>query len=178
MHRTRSAAWLAALLFFALASTWWGWLPSDDAVVAAPLTPVESVPTPAIAQAPTPRIAPTPKAPADATLFASEFKLVGTVKAANSAGSFALVRRTADSQLVKLRIGDRIEGFTVSKIESDSVVLAGLAYTVVIQAASKAVADSTAAAPRLTVPLPALSRPFLPSQEEPAWAGDPAPFGH
>ena len=87
--------------------------------------------------------------PVDAALSASAFKLVGTVMAANGADSFALVRRTADSQPVKLRAGDRIEGLTVSAIEPDRVVLAGAAQAIVIEA-----------------------------DPEPAWAGDPAPFGH
>ena len=117
--------------------------------------------------------------PDDATRSASAFKLVGTVKATNSADSFALVRRTADSQLVKLRTGDRIEGLTVRAIESDSVVLAGVAHAVVIEADTTTAAPASAAPlpAHAPVPLPALGRPPA-SQEEPAWAGDPAPFGH
>jgi len=87
--------------------------------------------------------------PVGAALFASAFKLVGTVMAANGADSFALVRRTADSQLVQLRAGDRVEGLTVSAIEPHRVVLAGAAQAIVIEA-----------------------------DPEPAWAGDAAPFGH
>ena len=116
-------------------------------------------------------------APLEAARPASPFKLVGTVKAANGADSFALVRRTSDSQLLKLRAGDRIEGFTVGRIESDSVVLAGVGHTVMVEADNAAAGDSTAAGPRSTLPLPVVSRAPV-AQEEPAWAGDPAPFGH
>jgi hypothetical protein len=88
--------------------------------------------------------------------------------AAYGADSFALVRRTADSQLMRLRAGDRVEGLTVSAIESDGVVLAGAGQASVIEA------DKTAASP---VPFhPVSPRPA--SDEEPAWAGDPEPFGH
>jgi hypothetical protein len=75
---------------------------------------------------------------------ASAFKLVGTVMAANSADSFALVRRTADSQLVSCAPATASRGLTVRAIESDSVVLAGVAHAVVIEA-------DTAAAPASTV---------------------------
>jgi type II secretory pathway component PulC len=117
-------------------------------------------------------IAPTPipsaAKPVDAALSASAFKLVGTVMAANGADSFAVVRRTVDSQLVQLRAGDRVEGLTVSAIESDSVALAGAGQAIVIEA------DRTVASP---VPSRAVSLPPV-SDVEPAWAGDPAPFGH
>jgi hypothetical protein len=178
-HRTRSPWWLAAWLVVGLAAAWWCWPLSADAVASAPVPPVASIP--ALPVVPVPAIAstsvPLAAKAVDTARSVSPFKLVGTVKAANSVDSFALVRRTADSQLLRLRTGDRIEGFTVSKIESDSVVLAGVAHTVVIEADSTVAADSTAAAPRSTVPLPAVGRPSA-SQEEPAWAGDPAPFGH
>jgi type II secretory pathway component PulC len=118
-------------------------------------------------------MAPTPipaaAKPVDTAPSASAFKLVGTVMAADGADSFALVRRTADSQLVRLRAGDRVEGLTVSAIEPDSVVLAGAAQAIVIEA------GRTAAAPTSPVPSRAVSPPPEP---EPAWAGDPAPFGH
>ena len=87
--------------------------------------------------------------PTDDAAPPASFKLVGTVVTANGADSFAMVRRTADSQLVQLRAGDRVEGLTVSAIEPDRVVLAGAAQAIVIEA-----------------------------DPEPAWAGDPAPFGH
>jgi hypothetical protein len=87
---------------------------------------------------------------------------------ADAADSFALVRRTADSRLVQLHAGDRVEGLTVSAIESNDVVLAGAGQAIVIKA------DSTVVSP---VPLRAVSPP--PAVDvEPAWAGDPAPFGH
>jgi len=106
-----------------------------------------------------------------AELSASAFKLIGTVMAANGANSFALVRRTADSQFVQVRAGDRVEGLTVSAIKPDSVVLTGAAQAIVIEA------DRTAAVPASPVPSRAVSRPSEP-EPEPAWAGDPAPFGH
>ena len=174
-HRTRSPFWPAAGLVSAVAASWWWWPSFDDAVPAAPTPPFASAATPVVAPAPGPA---TPRAPivaaakpVDAVRSASPFKLIGTVKAANSADSFALVRRTSDSQLVRLRAGDRIEGLTVSAIESDSVVLAGVAHAVVIEA------DATAANPAPAVPVPAAGGPAA-SQEEPAWAGHPAPFGH
>ena len=127
--------WPAAWIIAASAAAWWGWPASDDAVASAPVESVVAVPIPAVV--PTPAVASRsirPPAPLEAARSASLFKLVGTVKAANGADSFALVRRTSDSQLVKLRAGDRIEGFTVGKIESDSVVLAGVGHTVVVEA--------------------------------------------
>jgi hypothetical protein len=172
-NRTRWPLWLATVLVVALAATWWWWPSSDDAVVvSAPIPPVASAPVPVIASTPTPMIAPTPipaaAKPVAAALSASAFKLVGTVMSADGAGSFALVRRTADSQLVQLHAGDHVEGLTVSAIKSDSVVLAGAGQAVVIEA------DRTVASP---MPSRAVGPPPA-SDEEPAWAGDPAPFGH
>jgi hypothetical protein len=169
-HRTRWPLWLVPVLVVALAATWWS--SSDDAVVSAPIPPVASAPNPVVALAPTPVIAPTPipaaANPVDAALSASAFKLVGTVMAANGADSFALVRRRADSRLMQLRAGDRVEGLTVSAIESDDVVLAGAGRAIVIEA------DRAVASP---VPSRVVSSPPV-SDVEPAWAGDPAPFGH
>ena len=173
-HRTRSPLWLAAWLVMALTATWWWWPSADDSAESVLPPPVAPVPAPAVAPAPISTVprAPLPVGakPADAATSASPFKLVGTVKAANSADSFALIR-TANAQLVRLRAGDRIDGMTVRAIESDSVVLAGVAHTVVVEA------DRTAPAPVAAAPSPALVRAPA-SQEEPAWAGDPAPFGH
>ena len=170
-NHTRWPLWLATVPVVALAATWW-WPSFDDAVVAAPIRPVASAPAPAADPAPTLVIAPTPvpaaAKPVDAALSASAFKLVGTVMAAKSADSFALVRRTADSRLVQLRAGDRVEGLTVSAIESGDVVLAGAGRALVVEA------DRTVASP---VPSRAVSPPPAPDVE-PAWAGDPAPFGH
>jgi hypothetical protein len=164
-NRTRRPLWLVTVLVVALAATWWWWPSSDDAVVSAP--------APVVALAPTPVIAPTPiraaAKPVGAALSASAFKLVGTVMAANSADSFALVRRTADSRLVKLRAGDRVEGLTVSAIAPSTVVLAGAGQAIVIEA------DRTVAPP---VPVRAASPVPASEDVEPAWAGDPAPFGH
>lgn len=173
-NRARWPSWLVTVPVVALAATWW-WSSSDDAVVSAPIPQVASAPAPAVALAPTPVIAPTPipaaAKPVAAELSASAFKLIGTVMAANGANSFALVRRTADSQFVQVRAGDRVEGLTVSAIKPDSVVLTGAAQAIVIEA------DRTAAVPASPVPSRAVSRPPEP-EPEPAWAGDPAPFGH
>jgi len=185
----------------------------------APIAPVVSAPAPVADAAPAPAIVATTTPPAakppDAAPPAS-FKLVGTVVTANGSDSFAMVRRTADSQLVQLRAGDRVEGLTVSAIESGDVVLAGTVVTangadsfamvrrtadsqlvqlragdrvegltvsaiesgdVVLAGAGQAVvieADRTVAAP---TPFRALIPPPAPDVE-PAWAGDPAPFGH
>jgi hypothetical protein len=163
--------WLATVPVVALAATWW-WPSSGEAVVSTPIPALASAPAPVVALAPTPAIAPTPipaaAKPVDAARSASAFKLIGTVMAANGADSFALVRRTADSRLVQLRAGDRVQGLTVSAIESGDVVLAGAGQAIVIEA------DKTVASP---VPLRAVSPPPAPDVE-PAWAGDPAPFGH
>jgi hypothetical protein len=163
---------LVPVFAVALAATWW-WLSTDDTVVSAPILPVARAPAPEVARVSSPVIAPTPTAaaakPVDAARSASAFKLVGTVMAADGVNSFALVRRTVDSQLVRLRAGDRVEGLTVSAIGSDSVVLAGAAQAVVIEA------GRTATVPASPVPYRAASPPPEP---EPAWAGDPAPFGH
>lgn len=169
-HRSRRPLWLAAAFAIALAATWW-WLSSDDAVVPAPVPPVASVPAPVAVPTPAPAMAQTPMPAAaktvDPEMFASAFKLVGTVMAAGGAGSFAMVLRTADSQLVQLRAGDRVEGLTVSAIESDSVVLAGAGQAIVIEA-ERAVASPA--------PSHAVSSPS--SDVKPAWAGDPAAFEH
>ncbi|WP_143100056.1 hypothetical protein [Variovorax sp. 770b2] len=163
-HRTRWLLWLGTVLVVALAAPWW-WPSSDDAVV-----PVPTAPTPPIASAPAPAIAPMPMPqaakPLDAARSTSALKLVGTVVAADGVDSFALMRRTADAQLVQLRVGAHVEGLTVSAIGADSVVLAGAGQAIVIEA------DRTVA-----VPAPSPAPPHAPDVE-PAWAGDPAPFGH
>jgi hypothetical protein len=168
-NRTRWPSWLVTVLAIALAAMWC-WPSPDDAVVLAPLSRVASAPAPVFATAPTPVFAPTPievaAKPVDAVSSASPFTLVGTVMAPDGTDSFALVRRTADSRLVQLRAGDRVEGLTVSAIESDSVVLANAGQAIVIEA------DRTSPAP-----FRAVSPPPAPDAE-PAWAGDPAPFGH
>lgn len=114
---------------------------------------------------------PAPAQPVDVARSASAFKLIGTVVAANRTDSFALVRRSADSQLVRLRAGDRFEGSTVTAIESDRVVLDGVAHAIASEA------DGATAPPPSPILSRALSPPPAP-EAEPAWAGDPAPFGH
>lgn len=162
-NRTRWLMWLATVLVVVLAARWW-WPSSNDAVVPAPTAPTAPV---ASAPAPLAPVSPTAK-PLNAALSASAFKLVGTVIAADGTDSFALMRRTADSQLVQLRVGAHVGDLTVSAIGSDSVVLAGAGNAIVIEA------DRTVALP---VPSPTPSSPPAPDVE-PAWAGNPAPFGH
>jgi type II secretory pathway component PulC len=168
-NRSRWPLWLVTVLVFALAATWW-WRSSDDGAVSAPIATISTAQAPVVAPAATSVIAPTPIAaaakPVNAALSASAFKLVGTVMAKDGTDSFALVRRTADSQLMQLHAGDHVEGLIVSAIESDSVVLAGAGQAVVIET------DRTVASP---TPFHAISPPPEP---EAAWAGDPAPFGH
>lgn len=163
-NRTRWPLWLVTVLVVALTAWWWWPSSSDDAVVSAPIPMVAPAPTPVIAPAPMPAAA----KPVDAALSASAFKLVGTVVAADGIDSFALMRRTADSQLMQLRVGAHVEGLTVRAIQSDSVVLDGAGQAIVIEA------DRTVALP---APSRATSPPPAPDVE-PAWAGDPAPFGH
>ncbi|MBJ2156610.1 hypothetical protein [Variovorax sp. IB41] len=163
--RTRWLLWLVTALVVVVAAQWW-WSSSEDAVVPTPVAP-----TAPFASAPVPPIAPAPMPPAakpvDAALSASSLKLVGTVVAADGADSFALMRRTADAQLVQLRVGAHVEGLTVSAIGADNVVLAGAGQAIVIEA------DRTVA-----VPAPSRAPPPHAPDVEPAWAGDPAPFGH
>ena len=163
-NRTRWPLWLVTVLVVALAAQWW-WPLSDDAVASMPVPVVAPVSPPTSAS--TPSNAPTPR-PVEAAPPASAFKLVGTVVAADSRDSFALMRRTADSQLVQLRIGASVEGLIVRAIQSDSIVLAGAGQAIVIEA------DRAVVSP---MPSRAVSPPGAPDVE-PAWAGDPAPFGH
>jgi hypothetical protein len=167
-NRTHWPVWLVTVLVVALAATWW-WPSSHDAVVSAPIPALASAQAPAVAPAPTSVIDPVPvptaAKPVDAAPSASAFKLVGTVVAADGVDSFAMVRRTADSQMVQLHAGDRVEGLTVGAIKSDSVVLAGAGQAIVLEV------DRTVAPPP-----PFHAAP--PPEPEAAWAGDPAPFGH
>lgn len=160
-HRKRWLWCLATSSVVAMAALQWWWPSSDGAVVLAPIAMAAPVLAPVIAPIPVPP----PAKPIDAVPAAPAFKVVGTVRAANSADSFALVRRTSDSQVVRLRNGDRLDGLTVSAIESNTVVLTGAGQPVVIEA------DRSAPVPR------AVALPPAPDVE-PAWAGDPEPFGH
>jgi hypothetical protein len=92
-HRIRWPWWLVAVLAVALSAMWW-WPSSDEAVV--PMPPVAVAPTPVMPPAPKP--VPVAAKPVDAALSVSAFKLVGTVVAADGVDSFALMRRTGDSQ--------------------------------------------------------------------------------
>lgn len=123
-----------------------GWEPWQDEAVA-PAAPAAAA-APAIAQrAPAPAPVPAPAAP-------PEFKFVGTVMA--GAGSFATVRRASDSQVLQLRVGDRVDGLAVIRIEPERIVLAGPSRPIVIEAArpvavpeppAASQADSAPAAP-------------------------------
>jgi hypothetical protein len=160
--RTRWLLWLVTALVVVVAAQWL-WPSSDDAVVPAPVAPTAPFASAPVAPAPMPPAA----KPVDAALSMSSLKLVGTVVAADGVDSFALMRRTADAQLVQLRVGAHVEGLTVSAIGSDNVVLAGAGQAIVIEA------DRTVA-----VPAPSRAPPPHAPDVEPAWAGDPAPFGH
>jgi hypothetical protein len=128
--------WLATAFALALATLWWVTAPDD----AAPAPAVRlasrvlgsdggSPPATAPIQAATPTPAP---APVSASVPEKPpLKLVGTVMA--GAGSMAMVRLTADSQLMELRVGDRVAGLAVTAIEPDRIVLAGGAQPVVVE---------------------------------------------
>jgi len=155
IDRARWPWWLAAALAAVSTAAWWQpWV--RDAVVPAP------APAPAIAQ----RVpAPEPGSPAPApTLVATPapaLKLVGTT--VGGASSFATVRRTTDSQLLLLRVGDRVDGLAVTAIEPDRIVLAGVARPIVIEADRTAGVPAPPAASRVLSPLPSAQ-------------GDPPPY--
>jgi len=172
--RPRWPLWLATVLVVVIGATWW-WASSDDAVVPAPAP----APIPPVVPAPAPAPIPAAPKPVEPALSASAFKLMGTVMAADSAGSFAMVRRTADSQLLQWRTGDRVEGLVVSVIGPDSVTLTGPSQTIVIEA------DRTEAAPAAPVrPRPVSPSPPPAPQQQPDFPEGHAPwdlvppFGH
>ena len=109
---------------------------------------------------------------------APALKLEGTVIA--GAGSFAMVRRTTDSQLLQLRAGDRIDGLVVTAIESDRVALTGAWRSIVIEVQAQAQAHAVAVAPAVVASpaqaIAAVPAPHLiPIEQLPAAYRGPAP---
>lgn len=164
------------MLVVVLAAMWWRQSPVDDAVVLA-LVPVSTiagrVPAHDVCSA-------TLSAPIEAATPAPALKLVGTVMAGT--GSFAMVRRTTDSQLLELRVGDRVEGLVVTAIESDRVALAGTARRIVIEAETQAAAVAPAVVAPAVVAPPAPAAvsapplpPLLPIEQLPEAYRGPAP---
>jgi hypothetical protein len=165
--RARWPWWLAAALGAASMAMWWQpW--ADHAVVPAPSAAATATPVPIAQRMPASDPSPPAAASTPAATPAPALKLVGT--AVGGAGSFAIVRRTTDSQVLRLRVGDRVDGLAVTAIENDRVVLAGATQPVVIET------DRTVAAPAA----PVLSRAASPapaSKTEPQeWAEGEAPW--
>lgn len=154
--------WLLVVVLAAvLAATWWEPSP-DEAVVLAP------APAPAIAnRVPAPEVRSPAAAPARAP--APAFKFVGAVMA--GAGSLAMVRHTTDSQLLELRVGDRVEGLVVTAIGPDRVTLAGATGSVVIETETQAAVPAPLAPALAAVPVPHA----IPIEQPPAAYGGPAP---
>jgi hypothetical protein len=87
------------------------------------------------------------------------------------AGSMAMVRLTADSRLMELRVGDRVAGLAVTAIEPDRIVLAGGAQPLVV--------ETSRAAPEPPPPSRAASAPSAPAYAEGEAPWDLAPpFRH
>jgi hypothetical protein len=171
----RARWWWLLVVVLAVASAALWWPPSrEDRVVLAPVSAhppmiANPVPSPEVGSPPAP-------APIQVATPAPALKLVGTVSA--GAGSFATVLHTTDSQLLQLRVGDRVDGLAVTAIEPGRLVLAGAAQPVVIEA-ERAVAPS---AP--PVGSGAVSPPPAARTEPPKWPEGEAPwdlvppFGH
>jgi hypothetical protein len=160
--RSRWPWWLAAALVAVLmVMRWQPWV--DDAVEPAPPQ------APAIAERmPAANLSSSAQAPTQVATPAPALKLVGT--AMSGASSFATVRRTTNSQLLLLRVGDRVDGFAVTMIEPDRVVLAGAAQPIVIEA------DRTMAVPAPPVLSRPVSSPLASKAEPPTWAEGEAPW--
>ncbi|VTU19672.1 hypothetical protein RA8CHR_01976 [Variovorax sp. RA8] len=160
-----------------LAVMWWQ---HEDAVM-----PVAAAAPPPVAQIADRAPAPAPpsdvcsvstSAPIEAAtpVSAPALKLEGTVMAGTR--SFAMVRRTTDSQLLQLRVGDRVEGFVVIAIESDRVALAGAGRSIVIEAQAQAAAAAPAVVAPLAQAVAAVPAPHLiPIEQLPAAYRGPAP---
>jgi len=156
--------WLLTALVAALFGvTWWQpWVDTPQAQAPA------AQPAPEIAER---RPAPPASPPAPARIESSaipapapSLRLVGTVD--GGSGSFATVLRTTDSQLLQVRVGDRIDGLTVTAIEPGRVVMAGAAQPIVVEAP-----------PAVAVPPPPLpSRPAASQVEPPNWPEGGAPW--
>ena len=157
--RARWPWWLVTVLGVVSAAVWW-WQPSRaDAVVLA------SAPVSAMANREPGRdvCSASTSATIETAATAPALRLEGTVMAGT--GSFAMVRRTTDAQLLLLlRIGDSVDGLVVTAIESDRIALAGAAQRIVIEAETRAPAVA-----------PAAVSPAVVASQEPAGAAAPVP---
>lgn len=162
--RPRGPLWLAAVLVALGSGALW-WPPSGDGAAAPAPAAVPAAVIPE--RVSLPAAGSTAAAPVAAT-SAPAFRFVGTVVA--GAGSFATVQRTADAQLLELRVGDRVDGLAVTAIEPGRVVLAGAAQPVVIEAG---VAAAEPGPPAASAAANAASAAKV---EQPAWAEGEAPW--
>jgi hypothetical protein len=157
-----------ALVVVSAAMWWWPSSPHESAVLAsAPASalagggPGHGDVCSASSAAPIKIVAPALPAPA--------LRLEGTVMAGSA--SFAMVRRTTDSRLLQLRVGDRIDGLVVTEIESSRIALAGASQRIVIESETRA-PDAAPAAPANTArPVP----PQIPAAQLAEARGGPAP---
>ena len=175
--RARWPRWLMTALVVACALVWW----RHEVGAVAP----EAAPVPVIGDSTLPHdvcsaSSSEPIASATTAVTAAPaLQLKGTVMA--GAGSFAMMRRTTDSQLLELRMGDRVDGFVVTAIESDRVVLAGAGRSIVIEADVEAEASNAAAvAPSVAAPLTSAAAVLpvpnlIPIEQLPAAYRGPAP---
>lgn len=164
--------WLLATIVAVLAGMWWqpwhddpaepatAWVP-DSAPMCASNTDESTASLQAATTSPVPA-----------------FKLEGTV--VGGAGSFAMVRHTTDSRLLQLRVGDRVDDFVVTGIESGRVVLTGTGGPVAIETWTQAAAAlAPAPAPAAAKPLPPAGAeappPLLPIEQLPEAYRGPAP---
>jgi hypothetical protein len=171
--RARWPWWLMTVLIVASAVMWWQ---QDDTVVAVAAPPpvhqiADHAAAPDVCSAST-------SGSIETATTAPALKLEGTVMA--GAGSFAMVRRTTDSQLLQLRAGDRVDGLVVTAIESDRVALTGAGRSIVIEAQLHAPGRAAAVAPAVVAPpvpaVAAVPAPHLiPIEQLPAAYRGPAP---
>lgn len=169
-HRARWPWWLVTMLAVGSAAMWWQpW--RDDAPAPAP------VPAPKIVEHLSASDVCTSSAssPIEPATPLPALRLVGTVMARS--GGFAMVRHMADSRLLQLRVGDRVDGLAVTTIESHRIVLAGAAGSVAIEAETQAVPAPAAIAPAVVAPQAAAAPVprLIPLQELPAAYRGPAP---
>ena len=160
--------WFLTAIAALLVGAWWQpWhddpaepavaLMPDTAPMCAPDMDPSTVPVQAAVSAPAPA-----------------FKLEGTV--VGGAGSFAMVRHTADSRLLQLRVGDRVDDLVVTGIESGKVLLTGAAGPVAIETWPQTTADANAATEEPSSPPPPLpAPPLLPIEQLPEAYRGPAP---
>ena len=162
--------WFLTAIAALLVGAWWQPWHDDPAEPAAALMPDSA---PMCTHDADKSAAPVPAADS-APVPAPAFKLEGTI--VGGAGSFAMVRHMADSRLVQLRVGDRVDDLVVTGIESGRVVLTGAAGPVAIETWPQATGDANATAaaptpPAFAVPAP----PLLPIEQLPEAYRGPAP---